>query len=422
MTTYVARGRRLDPEAPEAADALRRLHAAGERLLCACAEPPPPMYLSRFGDLILVKRMPETGHLHAAGCPHYEPPAELSGLAEVLGSAIVEGPGDAPTNLRLAFSLTRSAGRTAPSAEGAGDGSVSTEGRRLSLRATLHHLWHEAGLDRWSPAAPRRSWGEVRGRVLTAAAASTAKGAPLAARLFMPEPFHQDRRAEIDGRRAATLAPLSVQAPGRPRPLMLVIGEVKEVLPARYGHRLVLRHLGPFPLLLAEDLHRRLKARYAGELEIWSATEGARLLVIGTFGMSAAGVASLEEAALVLANEHWLPFETVAERELLAALHAAGRPFLRGLRYNLAPDRPLATAILPDVTPTPAALYVMPAAPSADYLAALADITAHGTSLPWFWQTAAEAMPPLPPRRGYQPMPVPTPPHVPAPADAAAGE
>ena len=40
----------------------------------------------------IVKRMPDTGSHHAPDCPSYEPPAEFSGLGQVLGSAIT-GPG-----------------------------------------------------------------------------------------------------------------------------------------------------------------------------------------------------------------------------------------------------------------------------------------------------------------------------------------
>jgi len=46
------------------------------------------MYIAKVGNRYIVKRMPDTGQLHSPDCDSYEPPAELSGLGEVLGSAI----------------------------------------------------------------------------------------------------------------------------------------------------------------------------------------------------------------------------------------------------------------------------------------------------------------------------------------------
>lgn len=411
MTTYLHRGTTIDPDTAEGQERLRALHASGERLLCPCITPHPALYLARLGDLVFAKRMPDTGHAHAPHCPHYEPPAELSGLAEVLGSAIVEGAPGAPTTLRLAFPLSRSAGRSPPASDASSPAeSVRTDGTRLTLRGTLHHLWHEAGLDRFDPREPRRSWGTVRDRLLAAAAACTTRGQPLAARLFIPEPFSSDHKADIDRRRATLLAPLGARSTGSARPLMLLIAEVKEVLAARAGHRLALAHLGPaFPLHMADDLHSRLRRRFAAELELWQADEHTRLLLVGTFGLGPSGTPTLEEAALALVNTDWIPFETLHERDLLTALHRERRPYLRGLRYNLPPDRPLAAAVLTDVRPRPAALYVLPTSPSPSHLAALAEIVRHGTTAPWFWRTGEEAMPPLPAREGFTGMPVPAP-------------
>jgi len=55
------------------------------------------MYVARLGEGFIVKRMPDTGSHHAPDCPSYEPPAELSGLGQVLGSAITEDPATGET-------------------------------------------------------------------------------------------------------------------------------------------------------------------------------------------------------------------------------------------------------------------------------------------------------------------------------------
>jgi hypothetical protein len=57
--------------------------------------------------------MPNTGYLHAPSCDSYEPPPELSGLGDVLGSAIKENTDDGLTVLKFDFSMSRSPGRAA---------------------------------------------------------------------------------------------------------------------------------------------------------------------------------------------------------------------------------------------------------------------------------------------------------------------
>ena len=51
------------------------------------------MYVARLGDGYIVKRMPDTGSHHAPDCPSYEPPAEFSGLGQVLGVGDHRRPG-----------------------------------------------------------------------------------------------------------------------------------------------------------------------------------------------------------------------------------------------------------------------------------------------------------------------------------------
>lgn len=65
-------------------------------------------------------------------------------------------------------------------------------------------------------------------------------------------------------------------------------------------------------------------------------------MAIATFGFDDAGVASMEEMALVVTNEQWIPVEHVYDLELVAALTYAGRRVSKGLRYNLAGSWPLA--------------------------------------------------------------------------------
>ena len=148
----------MDLSDPETTPRLVEAHSRRERPLCLCRQPPIEMYIAKRGDKYLMKRMPNTGADHDPACESYEPPAELSGLGEVLGSAIQENVEDVTTVLKLAFSLTRLPGR-ATAKVGPPTDSVKTDGTKLTLRGTLHYLYEQAGLNKWTPAmSGKRNW------------------------------------------------------------------------------------------------------------------------------------------------------------------------------------------------------------------------------------------------------------------------
>jgi uncharacterized protein DUF1173 len=74
----------------QAQQILADAHTHRVRPLCLCVDNGVPMYVARVGDRFIVKRMPDTGMVHATDCPSYLPPEALSGLGQVLGGAILE--------------------------------------------------------------------------------------------------------------------------------------------------------------------------------------------------------------------------------------------------------------------------------------------------------------------------------------------
>jgi hypothetical protein len=198
------------------------------------------MYVAKVNGRFVIKRMPNTASEHDLSCESYEAPAELSGLGEVLGSAIQEHVEEGITDLKLAFSLTRRPWRAAPiPADGEPD-SVTTDGKRLTLRGTLHYLWEQAGFHKWSPAmSGKRNWYVIRKFLLQAAQAKFAKGQALNDLLYIPEPFSLEHKDEIVQRRTALMAKLAAAAKNRSHSLMMLIAEVKEISAARYGYKLL---------------------------------------------------------------------------------------------------------------------------------------------------------------------------------------
>lgn len=398
MSTYQVANRSIHTDDPGLSEALAGIYGTKVRPLCLCRTPGIEMYIARFEGRHLVKRMPNSGVDHAPACDSYEPPSELSGLGQVIGSAIQPGPEEGITLLKFDFSLSKGASRNAPAASANVGESAKTDGSRLSLRGTLHYLWEEAGFNRWAPAmAGKRSWYVIRKYLLQAAEDKMAKGVSLARTLYIPESFNAEQKAEIAQRRQAQLMQIAAAEKGA-RQLMLVIGEVKELAPARYGHKIVLKHLPDCHFMLNDDIYRRLIKRFEVELGLWDAMEGTHLLVIGTFGIGATGVASFEEAALMCVTENWIPFESAYDKQVLDAATQHGRRFLKGMRYNMPLTRPLACAVLSDTLPQPTAMYVIPPGASHDFARTVDSLIQESTLASWVWRAGEVPQPELPSR------------------------
>ncbi|WP_292442679.1 DUF1173 domain-containing protein [Mesorhizobium sp.] len=351
----------------------------------------------RFGGRHILKRMPGTGPRHDVDCDSYEPPSGLSGLAAVEGDAIVENVEDGTTALKLGFSLSKIAGRAAPAAnEGREAREARADGARLSLKATLHFLWDRAGFNRWRPAmAGRRNWAVLRKFLLDAAAVSTAKGRPLAHALYIPEMFDAKREDAIVRRRAELLS-RAIQSAGNRRSLAILIGEVKEIAPSHIGARLVVKHAPRFPFMLAVDVERRMKKTFANELALWDANADSHLVAIATFGIGAAGVATVDAIALMMVSEDWIPVETGYEAMLVERLTRHGAGFVKALRYNLPAAQPMASLVLARAHGESTALYLVPADADAAFRERLEELIGESGMAAWVWDIADGPMLDLP--------------------------
>jgi len=356
------------------------------------------MYVAQVAGQFIPKRMPGTGAQHDPGCESYAAPPELSGFGEVVGRAIQEDVDAGVTILRLGFSLSRTGRRLAPGPVTREADSVKADASKLSLQATLHYLWEEAGFHRWSDRMTgKRTWFIIRKHLLQAAENKIAKGAPLADVLYIPEVFSAERKAELMQRHLSAVNKIASGATG-PRRLMLLIGEVKEFAAARSGHKLVVKHLPDQPFLLRDGLHRRMAARFERELTLWDAVAGAHLLAIATFGVGSGGVPDVEELALMVVTETWIPIEHIYDAQLVDALTRNRRRFIKGLRYNLPASRPLAATVLSDASPSPSALYIIPPGTGPDYRNSLGELVAESPLPAWIWNAGENQMPVLPPQ------------------------
>ena len=140
---------------------LSAAHTDRVRPLCMCRTDGVAMYVAKVGRRSTSSSgcpTPASSTRHR--CASYLPPEELSGLGQVLGSAITEEADSGLTAIKLGFRMSM-AERAAPAgADGGGVAdSVAADPNRLTLRAVLHYLWQEADLATWSPGmSGKRNW------------------------------------------------------------------------------------------------------------------------------------------------------------------------------------------------------------------------------------------------------------------------
>lgn len=382
-------------------DILAVAYTGKARPTCLCRTPPVEMYIAKVAGRFLLKRMPNTGGDHSPACDSYEPPSELSGLGQVMGSAIQENADDGLTTLKLNFSLTKVAGRAAPVAGGAEKDSVKTDGTKLTLRGTLHYLWEQAGFNRWSPLmSGKRSWYVVRKFLMHAAENKVAKGSSISDILYIPESFSIDKKDEIAQRRMNVMRKVSVPSKEK-RQLILTIGEIKDISAARNGFKLKFKHVGDCDFMMNEDIQKRLSKRFSKELELWDAYDSSHLIAITTVSVSTTGVPSVEEIALMNVDENWIPFESAEDKMLIDRLVGQKRRFMKGLRYNMVSDKPLACAVLSDTSPNPTGMYIRPISATEEYSAELQLLTDESKLDNWIWLAGEAEMPALPPVAGH---------------------
>ena len=394
---YMIDGLRFDSITEGFAEAIASAYSTRQRPRCLCMAEGVEMYVARLRDGYIVKRMPDTGSHHSPECPSYEPPAEFSGLGQVLGSAITEDPATGETTLKLDFSMSKMTGRSVmPTSGGEGD-SVASSGTKLSLRGLLHYLWDQAELTHWQPGfAGKRTWGTVRKHLLLAAESKIARGDSLLSRLYIPEVFSVDKRDAINAMRTALWAQ-TIAAPGRPQHLMLLIAEVKEIVPARYGFKAVVKHVPDQAFALDERLYRRLERRFASELALWGSADDLHMVIVATLSVSAAGIPIIWELSLVPMTRQWLPIEDSFEKQLIERLVADGRSFVKGLRYNLAAGIALASATLTDCDGSPPLLVVDQ---TGTYSTEQGFAGCDPSVAVWFWNPSHGSMPSFPPQAG----------------------
>jgi hypothetical protein len=388
-------GRVIDAGDPRLQELLAGIRESSTRLRCMCVPDGVEMYVA-FHRQYLVKRMPDSGPRHHPTCPSFEPGPASSGLGELMGDAVVRLDGER-FELHVGFAWSRSTKRTGAHGEAADVAEVGRPKRRMSLRALTHFLFERAGLNRWAPAmAGKRGQGVLHRHLMLAAEDIRVKGEALAERLYVPEPFREERKAELADRRRARLAIL--QARDESHPMALVIGEFKTSEPSVAGRRIWVRHMPDAPLLAEPQTWRRIERGFSSLFEARDADggQGLRLLLAALIRARREDTYEIELASLMLASETWIPLEGVHEAPLVRALVEQGRRFVKPLRYDARSASAFANVLLLDAGAQPVPLHVVsPFMKASDRI--LKDRTLEGAdgAGAWVW-SLEEPLPALP--------------------------
>lgn len=378
---------RFERDGPALQDALKKLEGTEMRPLCCCTSPAPQMVVAyvRERDKFILRRMPNSGHLHAFICPSFAPVPELSGLADVLGTAVVTLD-DGVTVVRLGFSLDQRPSRGRSPSAGAGvPGGLKSNPAELGMIGNLHGLWNKARLATSYPGrSDKPSWREVRNGLLDAARRTRTRSVEFGKRVFVPPPFFPEREDELARERDAFFHSLEAGQLG------ILIAEFKY----RHDRKLYFKHLPRFPFFLERGASERFDRKFADRIELKDEVEGAHLIAIATFSYNR-GFCNVVEIDMMPVTAEWIPFEHPREAELIKALRE--RKFVKSLRYNLSASAPMASATLYD-TDGPTALYAPPADISADAEKALRAAAERAPCRTWFWPASSPRMPALPPK------------------------
>ena len=393
--SFALDGQDIDPNSQDGQKRLALAHRRGARPICRCRVSATQMYIAHQAGRFLIKRMPGTGAKHAPDCTSFEPPAELSGLGQVKGCAIEENAEDGTTVLKLDFALGKSSGRKAPPPPSDGTPTeVTATPKKLTLTSLLHYLWHEADLDKWVPAMDgKRWWGVVQRALLAGAEAKITKGFPLASRLFIPEPYHPDRKTDLAAKPRRAFAAIANSTKSG-TPYGVLIAEYKDFDSTRLGAKFRFKHLPDCPFFADEDFLKKFNKVFDAQLALADMVQDAHIITIATFSIAKAGYPVLSEMGMMLVTDNWIPFEHLNDLDLIVAMKEGKRSFIKSLRYNLPPSTPIASMVATDLR-QPVSMFVRGPGDSGEAVSQMVTAAEDGAYPAWLWIDDG-AMPELP--------------------------
>ena len=394
---FFIKGESFSADGVRLQDALGHIYATSERPRCMCIRGGVEMYVAKHRQYV-IKRMPGTGDKHHPSCASYEPAHGQSGLGELIGDAVIERSPEL-IELRVDFPLTRITGKSAPRGEPVPPADVSAGRRRMSMRAVIHYLFERAGFNRWTPAMEgKRTQGVIHKYLMEAAAEIELKGARLSERLYVPEPFSEERKAAIAERRRNKLTVLLAPEDAMQFKMALVLGEFKGSESAASGRKIWIKHMPDAPLLIDNKVWERIVRVYGPLFEACDADTSTRprLVLCALVYAKREHIYHIDTASVILTTASWIPVDGIHELGLLQTLIDQRRRFVKLMRYDAPPTMAFANALLLDTGTTSTPLHVLSPFLSPKERTAKERAILESGAGTWVWNTETP-MPALPP-------------------------
>ena len=394
---YFIKGRTYAATDPGLQGGLARLYGSTERPRCMCVPGGVEMYIAKHAEYV-VKRMPDTGNQHHPTCPSFEPEPGMSGLGELLGEAIIEHSPD-QVEVRTDFPISRMPGRSMPRGEAITDPpEVHAPLKRMSLRALLHFLYERAGFNRWYPAMEgRRNQGVLHKYLSEAAKGVLLKGTMLDERLYVPEPFRTEFKAQIGERRRKKLALLMSPEDAVQFKMAILVGEYNGSEPTSFGRRIIIRHIPDVALYIESKAWERVERSYGPILQARDAdvARKPRLMMAALIYAKREHVYQVDTLSMMLTTDQWIPLGGLHELPLIEALQREQRAFIKPLKYDARTSASFPNVLLLDCGKVPLPLHVVSLfVDPKERALKQRSVAANGEST-WVWY-AEKDMPPLP--------------------------
>ncbi|MEV1294908.1 DUF1173 family protein [Pseudonocardia sp. NPDC049635] len=307
---------------------------------CLCTAPAPRLVIRHRAGIYYLACWPGGGSEHTQGCEFHNDGAAWSGRGQYQRGALDEAT-DGSASVALSVPLRLRTDTATPSSTSRGGIDSGGVGRsRMSLLGLLHYLWDRAGLTRCDEQSRDRrpGWAGVSPRLQAATDGVSSAGLDLGESCFVVPPFDPADPDRHQGAFAAFTGRLGEHAGTVRRGL--VCGAVRSWTPTRYGQRCELRHHRE-PVYFSEALHARV-ARAAPVAMAATRPPGSEQIVLVLVTRTERGYLAAAAAAVMLTTAGFVPAESSHEVVMADALSAAGRSFVKPLRYDAT------TPVLPD--------------------------------------------------------------------------
>lgn len=291
---------------------LRRALGSGERPHCLCrgGSVSLPMVIATHGRTLVMKRMPNTGMDHHPDCEsHGGHESRVAGVGKTSG-ALRQLPGgllDAKLDVPL-HTLT-GAGRCAPllaKKKEAQSRDVMSRSA-MGLRDFLLLVWERAGLTSLPPGGGvGRRLSEVYAKIGEELEELALGGRPARERVFVPDTRLDAQAMESKREELGVLyMQLQASAPEGRRPVLLIVGEVRDLFPSRYGMGMRIKGMpDDRPVWLSRGDREDLLKNFPG-VKSWM-EEAAAGQVIHTKAIVLAGVQMSREGNLNWVYGGWM--------------------------------------------------------------------------------------------------------------------